>query len=97
MRPYGALCNHQAVKATWGNIYWPVFLIVTLAAFLSAEIYALVTGGKNSLSDWVWRALVITEKEPITAWSSTDYLVFGSWLVLVSWLTWHFFFRMFRL
>lgn len=83
------------MKATWGNVYWPVFLLVALAAFLGPEIYALATGGKNSLSDWVWRVLVITEREPVLEWSSTDYLVFGCWMVLVSWVTMHFFFRRF--
>lgn len=86
--------NNSVNLMTWGRIYWPIFLVTMLVAFLVAEIYALVTGGAaNTLSNWVWVKLNVTSHEKISQWSALDYLMFGEWLTLVSWLTWHFFFR----
>lgn len=77
---------------TWGNIYWPIFLGVCFAAFLSAEIYALVTTGvSNTLSNWVWVHLNISKGERVSQWSALDFLLFGQWMVLWIWLTFHFF------
>lgn len=79
---------------TWGAVYWPIFLISTTCAFLTAEIYALVTtGGPNTLSEWVWLRLNVTSHEKMSQWSALDFLAFGQWCTLVSWLTWHFFFH----
>lgn len=80
---------------TWGAWYWPVWLCVLLAGFLPAEIYGLCTGSANTLSAWVWRALHIVRDESWAQWSAADYLTFGCWLVLVTWLTGHFFFGRF--
>lgn len=80
----------------WGNAFWPVWLGVSVGLFLAMEILALVTNAQNTLSDWVWRALRITERENIMQWSATDYLIFGVWVVLFTWLTFHFFFRKFH-
>ncbi len=80
---------------TWGVWYWPTLLSVLLVGFLPAEIYGLVTNPGNTLSAWVWRALKIARNQDWTAWSATDYLVFGCWVVLVTWLTAHFFFGRF--
>jgi hypothetical protein len=79
----------------WSNNYWPIWLLVTLATFLGPEGYALASNAQNTLSDWVWRQLKITQNENPFQWSATDYLIFGLWIVLVTWLTWHFFFRKF--
>ena len=81
---------------TWGVWYWPTWLLVLLFGFLPAEIYALCTDWGNSLSAWVWRALKIAKNESWTSWSAADFLTFGAWLVLVTWLTGHFFFGRFR-
>ena len=80
----------------WGAWYWPTWMIVLLVGFLPAEIYALVVNWRDTLSNWVWTALKITGHESMTAWNATDYLVFGAWLVLVTWLTGHFFFGIWR-
>jgi hypothetical protein len=80
---------------TWSIWYWPVFLGGILLAFLPAEIYGLATGGQNSLSNWVWQHLKIATNESIGNWSALDYLIFGLWVVLITWLTAHFFFRRF--
>jgi len=79
----------------WGNTYWPAWLALLLVTFLPAEIYGLATGGKNTLSEWVWRTLKVTADESFWKFSATDYLVFGTWIVLVSWLTLHFFLHKF--
>lgn len=81
---------------SWGAWYWAAWLTTAVAAFLGPEIYALCSGRpSNTLSAWVWRALQVTRNETITAWSATDFLVFGCWATLVIWLTFHFFFGRF--
>jgi hypothetical protein len=82
-------------RVTWGAWYWPIGLAVVLVAFLIPEIYALCTNPGNTLSAFVWRSLAITRDESIGAWSAGDFLIFGLWLTLVVWLTFHFFFGRF--
>jgi hypothetical protein len=67
-------------------------MLVCAALFLGPEIYALVSNSANTLSAWVWRALKIHDHESFSEWSALDYLTFGLWLVLVSWLSLHFWF-----
>lgn len=85
------------MKTLWSAaVYWPTWLCLFLGTFLIREIWALASGrAGDTLSDWVWRALRITQNETPSAWSATDYLIFGAWIVVFSWLTWHFFFRKF--
>jgi hypothetical protein len=84
------------VGTTWGNVYWPLFLGLSLCAFLAPEIYALVSSGApNTLSQWVWIRLNVTSNERLTQWSALDFLVFCQWMVLWIWLTYHFFFHRF--
>jgi len=80
----------------WGSWYWPSWLLVSVAAFLGPEIFALVTDWRDTLSNWVWTVLKISGHESMAAWNATDYLVFGCWLVLVTWLTGHFFYGIWR-
>lgn len=84
------------MNATWGNWYWVVWLAVLLAGFLPAEIFGLVSNTSNTLSAWVWRMLKVMPNQDWVSWTAEDFLVFGCWLVLVSWLTGHFFFGRFR-
>jgi hypothetical protein len=82
---------------TWGNTYWPVFVVAALCAFLAPEIYALVSSGApNTLSQWVWKSLNIKPGEKVGQWSALDFLMFGNWLVVNVWLTFHFFFHRFE-
>lgn len=82
---------------TWGTWYWPAWLLIVLAAFLGPEIYALVSGNAaNTLSAWVWRTLKITAGESVSQWSALDFLTFGVWLVLIVWLSFHFWTGHFR-
>lgn len=81
---------------SWGERYWPVWLTVMLLSFLGPEVYALATGQpSNTLSAWVWRALAIHRDETVGQWSALDFLMFGLWVTLVAWLTFHFFFGRF--
>lgn len=81
---------------TWGSWYWPWWLGAAVAAFLGPEVYALVRKGTdNTLSNWVWHQLGATVREPMSMWNAAHFLVFGAWMVLVIWLTWHFFFHWF--
>lgn len=81
---------------TWGHWYWPIQLAFAFLTFLGPEVYALA-GGKpaNTLSAFVWRTLQITRNENIGSWSALDYLTFGIWIVVFTWLTFHFFFGRF--
>jgi len=82
--------------ATWGNTVWPVWLGgLVIGIFLVFEIYALKTNSANTLSAWVWRTLQISRNETPAEWGASDYLTFGAWVVLVTWLTFHFFFGRF--
>lgn len=85
------------MKALWrADVWWPAWLALFTAAFLLREVWALASGDPAAtLSEWVWRQLAITQNETPARWSAVDYLVFGAWVTLVSWLTWHFFFRKF--
>lgn len=40
------------MRATWGNYYWPYFLILTSATFGIPELIALFTNVANTLSDY---------------------------------------------
>lgn len=85
----------DSTGATWGNTVWPIWLGVSVSVFLGFEIWGLVTNSANTLSAWVWRALKISANESISQWTASDYLTFGIWVVLFSWLTFHFFFGRF--
>ena len=85
------------MKFLWNaSHYWPVWLTVSVGAFLVREIWALQTRrSQDTLSEWVWRILKVGVNKPLGDWSAAHFLVFGSWLVLFGWLTFHFFFRRF--
>lgn len=78
---------------TWGRWYWPLFLVASLLLLLIPEIYALVTNYHNSLSYWVWTSLRVNQGAPIDSWTAPHYLAAGVYLVVVTWLTGHLFFR----
>lgn len=79
----------------WGNWLWPIWLGAALGSFLGPECYALATNPRNTLSWWVWRHLRIVAGESPAQWSAVDALTFGVWMVLVTWLTFHFWLRRF--
>lgn len=80
---------------TWGNWYWPTWLAFNLFSLMGPETYALITNWKNTFSDWVWNALGVTTATGFSTGSAAWYLTLGGWITVMSWLTWHFWFRKF--
>lgn len=79
----------------WLLWYWPVWLSVMAATLLIPETLALWSRQPDdTLSEWVWRKLQVSTDQQLP-WTAAHYLIFGVWLTLISWLTWHFFFRRF--
>lgn len=77
---------------TWGAWYWPLMLASAFLAFIGPEVYALVSGKpQNTLSAWVWKVLNIHANETPAQWNALDFLVFGVWVVIFLWLSFHFF------
>lgn len=77
--------------------YWPIwFGGLVLLVFGFREFWALGTGRpQDTFSYWVWNALKITPGESISQWTALDYLTFGLYVVVFSWLAFHFFGRKF--
>ena len=74
--------------------YWPLWLSLFIGSFLLREVWALASKRpQDTLSDWVWNALHVIYKQPLSDWDAQHFLIFGVWCVLFTWLTWHFFFR----
>lgn len=74
---------------TWGNWYWPAFLIGTFIALIGPEIYGLVTNWHNTLSAWSW------ETEPgIYSWEW--FLSIALWLGFAVWITGHIWWQIWR-
>lgn len=84
------------MRGNWAQWYWPLWLSVMTVTLMVPEVYALVDHGRwdNTLSNWVWDELQVTKSQQLP-WTAAHYLVFGAWIVLGSWLTFHFFFRRF--
>ena len=83
------------MKATWGYWYWPVWFMGVFVTLLVPEIYALMTNVHNTNSYWVWDALQVQKVSSPIPWTAAHFLVFGAWLVVMIWLTFHYFFRKF--
>lgn len=79
----------------WWEWYWPVWLGVVIVTLMVPESVALMSKqADDTLSEWVWRQLKVTTDQQLP-WTAAHYLVFGGWVTLMTWLTWHFFFRRF--
>lgn len=85
---------------TWGNWYWPVFLIISaiwiITGFGVPEIIALITEVKghtdNTLSHYSQFELGMSTE--ITRHSIAWVLSLLSWVVITTLLTWHIWFRL---
>ena len=80
---------------TWNPAhYWPYGLATVFALFTIRETWALASGRpQDTLSWWVWRTLhVVAGQTPSTA-SAAWYLTLGGYIVVASWLAFHFWFR----
>lgn len=79
-------------RALWSAaVWWPVWLGLSVGAFALREAWALASGrSQDTLSYWVWQRLHVARGETLAQWSATDFLTFGCYVVLVSWLAMHF-------
>lgn len=84
------------MHTTWGVFYWPLCLTAIALMVLGPEIYALFTNVNNTLSVWVWTEMRVAPGDHVAAWTAGRYLTLGAWVCLMSWLTWHFWFGLFR-
>lgn len=79
----------------WGDRFWPIFLITFAIVGGTAEAIALIVNARNTLSFWVWNTLHVQRDINPWNWSATMFLIFGLWILVFSWLTFHFFFHRF--
>lgn len=84
------------MRTTWGAYYWPLALTLITGLVLVPEVYALFTNVNNTLSVWVWTEMRVSPGDHLTAWTAGRYLTLMAWVGLCSWLTWHFWFGLFR-
>ena len=74
---------------TWGQYYWPWYLVVGVVLFGVPELFALFTNVYNTLSWYAWRELDISLSvgqgmDTVAWWAS-----FILWLSLVVIITGH--------
>jgi hypothetical protein len=78
---------------TWGNWWWPAFLIGTFLAFIIPELFALFTQTSthtdNTLSGWTWQT-----EPPTYSWEWFLSLIL--WLAVAIWLTGHIWWAIWR-
>lgn len=86
-----------ALRSLWSAaVWWPAWLAAGTALFLVREIWALASGRpRDTLSDWIWHVLRIVRNEQVSQWTAADFLTFGCYVVLVTWLAMHFWLRRF--
>lgn len=79
----------RAFMGLWGYMYWPLYLTAVSAGFLPAEIVAIATNTRNTLSYYAWHELgVMPGGKPLpdtAAWFLTQ----AAFIVMVIWLWRH--------
>jgi hypothetical protein len=78
------------MRTTWGDWWWPVYLIGTACLFAGPEFYALGSNDYNTLSWWVWQ-----DEPAIGNWEW--WLSLLPWLAFAVWITGHIWWRTWRL
>jgi hypothetical protein len=67
--------------ATWGTLYWPVFILAVSIGFAVPEVIGLLTNHANTLSDYSWGRLDVHSRQNLAvhglAW----------WASLIAFLT----------
>jgi hypothetical protein len=83
----------SALRWLWSpSHYWVGWFYGLLVVFAVREFWALGTGRpQDTFSVWVWDHLKISSGEGIGQWTWADFLVFGVYLVIFTWLAGHFF------
>lgn len=74
---------------TWGNYYWPYFLILVALLFGVPEIIALFTNHQNTLSDYSWTMLNVHRATRFSVHAIAWYASLSVWLVFVVVITIH--------
>lgn len=77
----------------WGNWYWPIGLCVMSALFVPAELFALLTGARNTLSDYCWRELGVSKALELSGHGAAWWASLTSWLLFVVIITLHIWYR----
>lgn len=74
------------------TFYWLVWTVVMFTSFIVPEVIALATNSHNTLSYQVWNLESMTpgNSGPIYSWTAVHFLVGGIFLVLFTWLIFHF-------
>lgn len=72
------------------HLFWLVWFAVSFGTFLAAEIYALVTDWRRTLSAWVWSFEKFQPDQPISKFTAGHFWFGGIFVVLVVWLFFHF-------
>jgi hypothetical protein len=80
------------MKITWGQTYWPWYLIVTAIGFLGPEIWALITHSGNTLSNYSRTSLNVTLGEHLSQHNAAWALTLGVFVVVTVWLVGHIWF-----
>jgi hypothetical protein len=80
------------VKATWGLVYWPAFIITVVLMFGIPETIGLVTNTRNTLSWFAWREFGVPNSYSMPAFTAAWYFSFALYLVIVVFLGIHIWF-----
>lgn len=85
------------LKWLWNPVhYWLLWFYGFLFLFAVREFWALGSGrSQDTFSYWVWNHLKIIPGETVNNWSAEDFLVFGVYCTVFTWLAFHFFLRRF--
>ncbi len=79
--------------STWGDDYWPFFLIFVSLLFLGPEIAGLIGNPANTLSEYCWRELHVGLSFGAGRHTVAWWLSLAAWLVAVAVLTGHIWWR----
>lgn len=74
---------------TWGHVYWPYFLIAVSVAFLTPEVYAIVSNTANTLSAYLWLELHVPARDQHWSHTAAWLLTQGVYGIVVFWLWRH--------
>jgi hypothetical protein len=84
------------VSLTWWHRFWLIWFLVPLSLFLVAEIYALCTDWRRTLSAAVWHFEHFRAGQPVNQWSAAHFLFIGVLFLIDVWLLGHFAFGWWR-
>jgi hypothetical protein len=71
--------EEKIMGITWGIYYWPIWIVVTALLFLPTEIFAVITNPANTLSEYCWHELNVTQALTFSAHGM------AWWISLIMW------------